>query len=205
MASAPPRPDYPAAARSFRDESLLDAVGGLLADRAWAEVSMAEVATKAGVSRQTVYNAFGTREDLAAAYVRREADAFLEAVEEILAARAAEPRQALEGALEVFLAAVEHHPIVRAISAGEGDALLALVTIRGGTLVSALGARLSALVQEIWVGVSPAEADLLADTFIRLAISHAALPSATAAKTAADLTHLLGPYVDELVAGLAAG
>lgn len=166
---------------------------------------MGEVAERAGGSRQTVYNAFGSREELAAAYVRREADAFLEAVEGVLIARATEPRAALEGALEVFLAAVEHHPLVRAVSAGQGDELLALVTIRGGTLIGDLGARLSELIQSIWVGVPAGEADLLADTFIRLAISHAALPSAPAAKTAASLTRLLSPYVDELVTGLAAG
>lgn len=205
MASAPPRPDYPSAARTLRDETVLDAVGELLADRAWPEVSMAEVAERSGVSRQTVYNAFGSREDLAAAYVHREADGFLAAVEEILIARAHEPREALAGSLEVFLTAVEHHPIVRAISTGEGDELLALVTARGGTLVEALGERLSALVQSIWEGVPAPEADLLADTFIRLAISHAALPAAPAPESAAALTRLLGPYVDELVAGLAAG
>lgn len=182
---------------------MLDAVGELLADRAWAEVSMTEVADRAGVSRQTLYNAFGSREQLAAAYVRREADVFLGAVEGVLRERAARPREALAGALEVFLGAVSHHPLVRAISAGEGDELLALVTSRGGPLIEALGARLSALVQTIWEGVAARDADLLADTFIRLAISHAALPGAPAPETAASLTRLLGPYVDELVAGLA--
>lgn len=52
---------------------------------------MAEAASAAGVSRQTLYNEFGTRDELGQALVIRESDRFLDAVEEAIdaAARAA--------------------------------------------------------------------------------------------------------------------
>ena len=43
---------------------------------------MAEVARAAGVSRQTLYKEFGTRQEFAQAFVLREADRFLGDVED---------------------------------------------------------------------------------------------------------------------------
>ena len=47
---------------------------------------MVDVAAAAGVSRQTLYNEFGSKEGLARALVRREADGYLAGVERALAA-----------------------------------------------------------------------------------------------------------------------
>ena len=74
-------PPYAVAARALLRDSLLDAAGTLLRDRSWGEVTMAEVARAAGVSRQTLYNEFGSRPEFAQAYVLREADRFIAAVE----------------------------------------------------------------------------------------------------------------------------
>ena len=76
---------YPVAARALLRDTLLDAVGTLLDERGWSDVPMAEVARRAGVSRQTLYNEFGDRTGLAAAYVLREAQSFLADVEEAIA------------------------------------------------------------------------------------------------------------------------
>ncbi|MEV6173192.1 helix-turn-helix domain-containing protein [Streptomyces sp. NPDC051954] len=66
-------------------ESLLDAAYTALARRPWAAVRMVDVAAAAGVSRQTLYNEFGSKEGLARALVRREADAYLAGVDRALA------------------------------------------------------------------------------------------------------------------------
>ncbi|MFE6689560.1 TetR/AcrR family transcriptional regulator [Streptomyces sp. NPDC057743] len=66
-------------------EALLDAAYAALLNRSWAEVRMVEVATAAGVSRQTLYNAFGSKEGLARALVRRETESYLAGVERALA------------------------------------------------------------------------------------------------------------------------
>lgn len=191
---------YGTAARSLRDELMLNAVGDLLADRAWARISMADVAAQAGVSRQTVYNAFGSREEIARAYVRREADVFLSAVEAMLQQNREEPAAAIEPAIEVFLAAAETHPLLRAVSTVDGDELLALITARNAPLVGEFGTRLSGSIQGIWTDVSADDADVLADTIVRLAISHAVLPAATTKRTARVIAQVLSPFVERALA-----
>lgn len=184
-----------APARAAAD-ALLDAVSELLADRSWAEVRMIDVAERAGVSRQTVYNAFGTREGLAQAYVVREAEAFLTAIEAAITTNADDPVLALSTALELFLAAAETHPLVRAISASEqGDELLVLLTTRGGPVLDPLTERLSELIAQTWPPVARRASELAADTLVRLAISHAALPGGSPAEVAADVAEILTPFI----------
>ncbi|MEU8681645.1 helix-turn-helix domain-containing protein [Streptomyces sp. NPDC048611] len=74
-------------------ESLLDAAYAALTERAWPAVRMVDVAAAAGVSRQTLYNEFGSKEGLARALVRRETDNYLAGV-----ARALDPRSTAAGA-----------------------------------------------------------------------------------------------------------
>jgi AcrR family transcriptional regulator len=199
-APAGARPSYVEASRNLRRDMVLDAVHGLLADRAWTDVSMADVAARSGVSRQTLYNAFGGRQELAQAYVLREADRFVAAVEEAVRARSADPRAALAAALEVFLSAAATHPLVRAISASEdGDELLPLVTTRGGPVLGGVTEQLAALMAATWPGLPQADAGHLADALVRLAISHAALPSASPRATAAAIARIVGPHIDELL------
>jgi len=57
-AAAPSPPRFSEAARELLRERVLDALGELLRSRAWSEVTMAHVAARAGVSRQTLYNGF---------------------------------------------------------------------------------------------------------------------------------------------------
>jgi AcrR family transcriptional regulator len=161
---------------------------------------MAEIATRAGVSRQTLYNAFGNREQLAQAYLMREAGRFLAAIEDAVRSNADDPRRALVSAGELFLTLVSTHPMVRAISTDEGDELVALATTRGGALLAGMTERLSDLILDNWPDVDPEGARLLAQTLVRLAISHAILPTGEPDRTAADIGRILGPFIDELLA-----
>ncbi|GAA2515818.1 TetR/AcrR family transcriptional regulator [Streptomyces gobitricini] len=65
-------------------EALLNAALAALGGLPWSAVRMVDVASAAGVSRQTLYNEFGSKEGLARALVRREADAYLYGVERAL-------------------------------------------------------------------------------------------------------------------------
>ncbi|MFE9854125.1 TetR/AcrR family transcriptional regulator [Streptomyces sp. NPDC005780] len=65
-------------------EVLLDAAHAALATRSWPTVRMVDVAAAAGVSRQTLYNEFGSKDGLARALVRRAADSYLAGVERAL-------------------------------------------------------------------------------------------------------------------------
>lgn len=193
---------YAEASRTLLRDTVLDAVGELLADRTWSEVNMTEVAGRAGVSRQTLYNAFGSRQALAQAYVSREADRFLVTVAAAVRERGGDPSGAIAAAMEIFLSAAESHPLVRAISASDtGDELLALVTTRGGPVLDSVMGGLAEVIGEQWPSIPVAKARAVAETMVRLGISHAALPSDTPRHTAAKVAELLGPYLDDLLAG----
>lgn len=196
-----PAASFAEATRDLLRTRVLDAVGELASTRPWSEVKMAEVAMAAGVSRQTLYNAFGSRDEMAREYVAREGDRFADAVEAAIRHHAPDARAALTAALDLFLTAAETHPLIRSIATGEasGDEFLPLLTTRGGTLVSGIRDRLSDLIEEHWP-VPRADTDNLADALVRLGISHAALPAGTPSGTARKLVVLLGPFVDEAVA-----
>lgn len=190
------------ATRGLLRDTVLDAVGELLADRPWSAVTMGEVAERGGVSRQTLYNVFGGRRELAQAYVRREAERFMAATEEAIRADAHDPRVALAAATELFLAAAAENPLVRAISSPDGgEELLPLVTTRGGPLIAGVTARLADVVVATWPGLPPRETRTMVESLVRLAISHAALPTASPRATAEAIVAILGPYVDEMLAG----
>ncbi|MYX62462.1 TetR family transcriptional regulator, partial [Streptomyces sp. SID8382] len=101
-------------------ESLLDAAFTALGSRPWQRVRMAEVAAAAGVSRQTLYNEFGSKEGLARALVRREADAYLRGVERALSgvSGAAAPGERLAAAAVWTVRTATENPLVRAALTG---------------------------------------------------------------------------------------
>ncbi|MGW3425840.1 TetR/AcrR family transcriptional regulator [Streptomyces phaeochromogenes] len=98
-------------------ESLLNAAHTAIGRRPWSAVRMVDVAAAAGVSRQTLYNEFGSKEGLARALVRREADAYLAGVERALVSRA-EPRERLAAAAEWTVSAARGNALVRAMLTG---------------------------------------------------------------------------------------
>ena len=66
------RTPYPEAARQLLRETFFGAARDQMVNRAWSEVTMAEIATAAGVSRQTLYKEFGSRAEFAQAFVIHE-------------------------------------------------------------------------------------------------------------------------------------
>jgi AcrR family transcriptional regulator len=195
------RPSYAEEARALLSERLLDAAEELLADHDWPSVTMADIARGAGVSRQTLYNEFGSRQAFAQAYVLREADRFLGAAEAAIADHADDPEAALQAAFTGFLSSAADNPLVRTIVAGDpGSGLLALVTTRGALVVGAATARLAACFVATWPQLSDRAAHLAAESTVRLAISHALLPTGPADRTGAAVAALLGPNLERLIA-----
>ncbi|MGW7414082.1 TetR/AcrR family transcriptional regulator [Streptomyces sp. NPDC054863] len=99
-------------------EALLDAAYAALAARPWSAVRMVDVAASAGVSRQTLYNEFGSKDGLARALVRREADGFLAGVDRVLGDRTGADTDRLAGVAEWIVRAARENPLVRALVSG---------------------------------------------------------------------------------------
>jgi AcrR family transcriptional regulator len=206
-AKAPParrRTPYPLAARELLRSTLLDAACDELSMQRWADITMADIARAAGVSRQTLYNEFGTREEFAQVLALRESGRFLDAVEQAVSDHLDDPAAALAAAFDVFLTAAAENPLVRTIVDGEGaEQLLALFTTQGRPLVQSAAERLTAVLLAGWPLVRRADVELLSECLVRLAISYAALPTGPASMTASSVATLLGPYVERLVADAA--
>jgi len=113
---------YRGAVRQLLRDRLLDAGREELRGRAWAQVTMADIAAAGGVSRQTLYNEFGTRDEFGQALVIRESSRLLDAVEQTIAEHADDPIAALTAALECFLTIATSDPFVRLLLGDEIDA-----------------------------------------------------------------------------------
>ncbi|HEV3048412.1 MAG TPA: TetR family transcriptional regulator [Solirubrobacteraceae bacterium] len=195
------RVPYAVAARELLRNTLLDAACDELQSRRWSEVTMADIALAAGVSRQTLYKEFGSRDEFAGVLLLREADRFLVAVEDAVGAHLDDPAGALAAAFDVFLSAAAENPLVRTIVEGEGaEELLALVTTQGKPLVESAAERLTAVILASWPAIDRADVELLSECLVRLAISYAALPKGPTTMSAASVATLLGPYIEQKVA-----
>jgi AcrR family transcriptional regulator len=199
MSANSPRIPYPVAARELLRNSLLDAALDQLEHRGWTEITMADIARAAGVSRQTLYNEFGSRDEFAQALVVRETGRFLVAVEQAVNLHLHEPATALSAAFDVFLTAAAENPLVRTIVTGnDAEGLLALFTTQGRPIVESAAERLTGVIVAGWPQVKLKDAELLSECLVRLAISYASLPKGPASMSAASVATLLGPYIESL-------
>ena len=191
---------FASASRALLRDTILRATDELVAERGWPAVTMAQVATRAGVSRQTVYNEMGARDALAQAYALWAADQLLDEVERCLAEHRDDLHEALVVALELFLDQAAEHPLIRALAASTGseDVLAVLVRPAGGTIVAAAASRLGAIVSSTWPALVPDDVALLAEVLVRLAISHVVLPTGPPAAAAAAAGQALAPLLAQI-------
>jgi AcrR family transcriptional regulator len=197
-AAEQPRIPYPQAARQLLRETLFVAARDELGQRVWSEITMADVARAAGVSRQTLYKEFGSRDEFAQAFVIHEGERFLAGVEAAVREHFDDPRAAIGAALEAFLRSAGEDPLVRVLLSHDGTGgMLPFVTTQGMPVVQWATARLTAVIGEGWPDAPADKARLLAETLVRLAISHVTAPGDAPEATAARTGELLGPFVDE--------
>ncbi len=192
------RTPYPQAARKLLRDTLLAAGRDEVQQRPWPEITMADIAAAAGVSRQTLYKEFGSRNEFAQALVIHEGERFLDAVDTAVLEHLDDPRAAIGAALETFLRTAGEDPLVRILLSDDGSAgLLPFVTTRGAPVVQWATSRLTTTIEAGWPQAPPPKARLLAENLVRLAISHITAPGDPPKTTATQTGELLGPFVDE--------
>lgn len=164
---------YQEAARELLRTSVLDAMRELLTERDWSKITLGDVAARAGVSRQTLYNEFGSRNGLAQAYALRLADDLVDHVDAAITGNVGDARAAFrEGMADFFLDAAAD-PLVRSLLAGEVKLdLLRLITLDAGPLLDHATERLSLAFQRSWVAATDTESDVIAHALVRIALSY---------------------------------
>ncbi|GAB2493182.1 TetR family transcriptional regulator [Nocardiopsis aegyptia] len=161
--------------RGTARERLMDAAYAEVVAGAWAERRMADIAAAAQVSRQTLYNVFGSKEGLLQAIVVREVNALLDDVVGLLAAEEADPAHAVSRSTRLILLAARDNPLLHAVVTGDRD-LLPVLTTRSAPLIDVVGERIAAMLEDRCPGVGAQVADSVADVSVRLTVSYALQP-----------------------------
>lgn len=102
-------------------DTLLEAAHAAVSERPWTGVRMVEIAARAGVSRQTLYNEFGSKEGLGTALVTQRVADFLDgaiAVAAQAARKGADPAASCAAAAAWMLRTAPSEPIVTAALTG---------------------------------------------------------------------------------------
>lgn len=196
---------YARATKKLLRNSLLDGMRELLRGRDWSAVTMADVAAAAGVSRQTVYNEFASRQGLAEAYALRLTDHFVDQVSEAILAHEGDSKIALAEGFSSFFATAADDPLIQSLLTGQAKLdLLRLITTDAGPLITTASARIVALLQTSWVQADEAAAVRIARAVVRMALSYVSMPPEADRDVADDLAEIFGPVVDAAAGGGAA-
>lgn len=162
----------------------------LTADVGWARVTMAQLAERVGVSRQTVYNELGSKPALAEAMILAELDRFLQVVTDAFdrnpADLVAAIRDAAAGVLEHARGNQLLHAVVSATHGADTE-LLPLLTTHAESLLAAAKLVVGERVAPYDVGLDADQLDAAIDMVVRVVLSHVMQPSGPPQETATDI------------------
>ena len=174
----------------LRDQ-LIDAALARAEGEVWERIRMADVAADVGVSRQTVYNEFGSKDGLAAAVLEREVETILTGLVAELD-RQTELRAAIEAAVVWVLRFTSQHAVLQRVladtRAGTGHAVVTLLMTSGDAALVPARAALLAYGRERWPDrFAGAYGKAIINLLVRHLISHVVLPAGDAEDVARDI------------------
>jgi AcrR family transcriptional regulator len=163
---------------------------------------MADVAAASGVSRQTVYNEFRSRQGLAEAYALRLTDDLVDLVSDAILAHEGNAKVALAQGFSGFFASAAEDPLIQSLLTGQAKPdLLRLITTDAGPLITQASGRIAGLLQTSWVKADETAAVRIARAIVRMALSYVSMPPETDRDVATDLAEIFGPVVDAAAGG----
>ncbi|ORW33677.1 TetR family transcriptional regulator [Mycobacterium paraense] len=191
------RMPYAEASRVLLRDSVLDAMRDLLLARDWSAITLADVARAAGISRQTIYNEFGSRQGLAQGYALRLADRLVDAVGGAIEANVGHLYEAFLQGFRSFFAESAADPLVISLLTGVAKPdLLQLITTDSAPIITRASTRLTTSLTQSWVAASDEDAGVLARAIVRLALSYVSMPPEADHDVAADLARLMTPFAE---------
>lgn len=161
--------------RAGARERLMDAAYAEILAGHWGERRMIDIAAVAGVSRQTLYNVFGSKEGLLQTVVVREVNMLLDTVERVLETDGYAPAHAVSRTTRMVLLSARDNPLLRAVVTGD-DELLPVLTTRSEPLMDTLGNRISSALRELCPDTDPGVTEAVADVTLRLIVSYSLQP-----------------------------
>ncbi|HEX5143713.1 MAG TPA: TetR family transcriptional regulator [Mycobacterium sp.] len=191
------RVPYAEASKVLLRDSVLDAMRDLLLTRDWSSITLADVAKSAGISRQTIYNEFGSRHGLAQGYALRLADRLVDAVGDAIENNAGQMHEAFLEGFRAFFTESAADPLVISLLTGAAKPdLLQIITTDSGPIITRCSAKLTASFLNSWVQTDEEDAGVLARAIVRLAMSYVSMPPEADHDVAADLARLMTPFAE---------
>lgn len=188
---------YAEASRVLLRDSVLDAMRDLLLTRDWSSITLADVAKAAGISRQTIYNEFGSRQGLAQGYALRLAERLVDSVHAALDANVGQIYEAFLQGFRAFFAESASDPLVISLLTGVAKPdLLQLITTDSAPIITRASERLTLAFITTWVATSDEDAGVLARAIVRLALSYVSMPPEADHDVARDLARLMTPFAE---------
>ena len=171
-------------------ERILAAAIDMVTEQGWQSITMARLAQRAGVSRQTVYNEIGSKSELAEAVVLDELARFLAVVDEGFDRHSQSVAKALQAAVLGVLERARDSALMVAIvssTSGAETELLPPLTTRSTSLLDAARSVVAARVSDYNVAANERTLDAAIDMLVRTVLSHVMQPSDTPEKSAAAI------------------
>ncbi|RNL75318.1 TetR/AcrR family transcriptional regulator [Nocardioides marmorisolisilvae] len=174
-------------------ERLINEAAELTRAGGWGSITMAKLADRVGVSRQTVYNEIGSKQQLAEAMIMHELEVFLRSVDAAFEAHPGDLVAAIrEAALEVLRTA-RTNPLLHAVlsaSHGAESSLLPLLTTQAEPIIDAAGVLIRGHLTAYDVPLTEDRVSALVDMVIRVLLSHVTAPGGSPERTAEDIAFI---------------
>ena len=192
-----PRVTYSEASRRLLRDLILDGMRTLLLSRDWSAITLTDVARAAGISRQTIYNEFGSRQGLAQGYALRLADRLVDHVGDAIEGNVGDIYAAfLQGFRDFFAESAADPLVISLLTGGTKPDLLQLITTDSAPIITRSSDRLTSTFMQGWVQCSEEDAGILARAIVRLAMSYVSMPPEADHDVAADMARLLTPVAE---------
>jgi AcrR family transcriptional regulator len=169
----------------------------LLLTRDWSAITLSDVARAAGISRQTIYNEFGSRQGLAQGYALRLADRLVDTVHAALNANVGNIYESFLQGFRTFFSETAADPLVISLLTGVAKPdLLQLITTDSAPIITRASGRLATAFTQTWVATSDDDANVLSRAIVRLSLSYVSMPPEADHDVAADLARLMTPFAE---------
>lgn len=174
-------------------DRIVQAATAITSATGWSSVTMGLLAETIGVSRQTVYNEIGSKQQLAEEVVFTELQHFLALVDGAFHSHPDDLVAAVRTACRDVLVRSAESPLIHAIvstSHGARHELLPLLTTQSATLIDTAKTVLANRISPMTRPLADRELTTATDVLVRTILSHVMQPSASPDETANDMAWL---------------
>lgn len=157
---------------------LIGEAAQLIRQGGWQTLTMGKLADRVGVSRQTVYNEIGSKQQLAEAVVMEELGVFLAEVDQAFLQNPDDLVAAVHGAAQTVLEMAETNPLLASILTRSSDTadLLALLTTQAAPIIEAAKLFVIDHIGTYDVPLDEEHLEVALDTVVRIIFSHITQP-----------------------------